>query len=115
MSERDASGPSIDEPLSALLDGELDPAQERALRARIAAEPRLALRLAELEGVDAAVRELPAPEVPTDLRARLAARIAAEADNRMGETPRHYPGGLATRSRVRWVAGGKRRDWPALA
>ncbi len=47
-----------DEDLSALLDGELSPEGEVALRQRIAGEPALAVRLAELAEVTGQVRNL---------------------------------------------------------
>ncbi len=70
--ERDAE-------LSALLDGALAAREERALRAELARDPVLAARLAELAQVDAVLRALPARPVPADLRARLHAKLAAEA------------------------------------
>jgi negative regulator of sigma E activity len=71
-SERDAK-------LSALLDGALAPGEESALRAELARDPALAARLAQLARVDAALRALPVRQVPADLRARLHAKLAAEA------------------------------------
>jgi negative regulator of sigma E activity len=71
-----------DEQLSALLDGALSPAEERALRDEIARDPALAARLDELARVDAALRAIPARPVPADLRARLQARLDAEASAR---------------------------------
>jgi hypothetical protein len=78
MTDRERIDPATDEQLSALVDGELGADEERALRARVAAEPELARRLAALEAVDARLRALPAPALPRDLRARLQARIDAE-------------------------------------
>jgi len=75
--------PGLDADLSALADGELDEARARELRARIAAEPRLAARLRAFEELRASVRALPAPALPADLEARLAARLAAETPSRM--------------------------------
>ena len=65
----------LDEQLSALIDGELDAEQERQLRARIAAEPQLAERLARLEGVDVALRALPGATLPSGLEQSLRDRI----------------------------------------
>ena len=78
MPDRELLDLATDEALSALVDGELDTAAERALHERAESEPALARRLAELEAVDSQLRALPVPEVPADLRARLRARIAAE-------------------------------------
>jgi hypothetical protein len=55
MSGRDPMPPD-DEALSALLDGALPAAQEQRLRERLALEPALRARLAELQGANAAVR-----------------------------------------------------------
>lgn len=72
-----------DAELSALLDGELEPATAEALRARIANEPRLAERFAALGALDGELRALaqsPPEAVRLErLRAGLEARIAADA------------------------------------
>lgn len=65
--------------LSAYLDGELSTQEEARLRAAIAASPELARKLRELESVDAALAALPVPEVPAGAKARLRARIEADA------------------------------------
>ncbi len=76
---------TLDEDLSALLDGELSPERESGLRARIAGEPALAARLAELERVDVALRAMPtvatSPELGASLRAKLEAEGSAPDDN----------------------------------
>jgi len=68
--------------LSALLDAELDEPEAARLRARLPAEPALAARLAELAATDAEVAALASERAPEArlgaLRARLAARVAAE-------------------------------------
>jgi hypothetical protein len=100
MPERGLLDPATDEALSALVDGELDPAAASALRERAASEPALARRLEELEAVDARLRALPAPPVSADLRERLRARIEAENAN---DSP---PLGRAARARrVPWAIG----------
>ncbi|MBM4384403.1 MAG: hypothetical protein FJ091_13685 [Deltaproteobacteria bacterium] len=71
-----------DEQLCALLDGALSAAEERALRDEIARDPALAARLEELARVDAALRAIPARPVPADLRARLQAKLDADAHAR---------------------------------
>lgn len=48
---------SLDEQLSALLDGELDPGTAAELQRRLAEDPALARRYDELKGADAAFRE----------------------------------------------------------
>jgi anti-sigma factor (TIGR02949 family) len=82
--------------LSALLDGEL--ADERAgeVRAHVAVCRRCAPRLEALQGVDRLLASAPAPGVPSDLRARLAARVAADA--------RREPGRRRPSRRRRFVA-----------
>ena len=61
--------------LSACLDGECgDPA---ALRARLNAEPELALRLRQLQAVRARLAALPAPEPSVDFAARVTKRAFA--------------------------------------
>jgi anti-sigma factor RsiW len=72
---------TLDEDLSALIDGELAPEREALLRARIAAEPALARRLAELQGVSEALRALPELAPSSRLREQLRARmLAGDAD-----------------------------------
>jgi len=94
-----------DAELSALLDGALSANEESALRDEIARVPELAARLEELAHVDAALRALPARAVPGNLRARLQAKLDAEAHA-------HSPfGSLRTDARGRtsprraWIAG----------
>ncbi len=70
--------PELEAQLSALLDGELSPEEAVALRAEIARSPELAARLAALAAVDDGLRTLPHRAVPSDLRARVAQRIASE-------------------------------------
>jgi negative regulator of sigma E activity len=92
-----------DAELSALLDGALSAAEEMALRAEIARDPALAARLEALARVDAALRALPARPVPLDLRARLQAKLAAEA---APTAPPIRAGAPARASRRRaWRAG----------
>jgi anti-sigma factor RsiW len=82
MTEYDAT---LEEDLSALLDGELSAERESELRARVDGEPALAARLAELERIDVALRamprEAPSPELRASLRARLEGERTAPADN----------------------------------
>lgn len=109
MSERDErANAELDEQLSQLIDGELDAASARALRARVAQSPALARRLAELESVDEALRALPAPQVPSDLRLRLRARIGRVASEEAAPDPALVPASGAVhvprRRRPAWIA-----------
>jgi len=94
--------PELDARLSALLDGELSPAETEALRAEIARSPELAARLAALAAVDDGLRTLPGARVPSDLRARVERRI------RQDEHARRAPRSGA-------VPGAPRRRWLAVA
>ena len=94
---RNELDPALDEMLSALLDGELDAATERELRARLVSDAGLAQRLAELEAVDAQLRALPSPAVPNDLRDRLRARIERDDPPQDALAP-------PQRARRRWPA-----------
>jgi anti-sigma factor (TIGR02949 family) len=73
---------AYDEDLSALLDGELSEERETEVRGHAASCPRCARRLDALRSVDGLLASAPAPPVPHDLRARLDARIAADARRR---------------------------------
>jgi negative regulator of sigma E activity len=97
-----------DEQLSALLDGALSAAEEGALRDELARDPALAARLQELAGVDDALRALPARPAPSDLRARLQARL--EADAQSARPARALAGTAGGGPPVR---SGRRRAWAA--
>lgn len=86
MSSDEERTTMTDEALSALIDGELGAEETRVLRERLAREPALAARHAELGALDRRLRERPAPPLPADLHARLRARIAAETTDTT-ETP----------------------------
>lgn len=73
-----ASCMAYDEDLSALVDEELSAEREAELREHVAGCERCAHRLEAFCDVDLALASVPAPEVPGDLRARLAARVAAD-------------------------------------
>jgi negative regulator of sigma E activity len=98
-----------DERLSALLDGALSVAEEAALREELACDPVLAARLQQIALVNDALRALPARPVPSDLRARLQAKLAEEAPgaeparSRLGAARARAPA-RASRRRA-WVAG----------
>jgi anti-sigma factor (TIGR02949 family) len=70
--------------LSALVDDELGDERAAAVRAHVAACRRCARRLEDLRRVDRLLASAPAPAVPSDLRARLAARVAADSRRRPG-------------------------------
>ncbi len=93
---------TLDEDLSALLDGELSPERESELRARIAGEPALAARLAELEGVDGALRAMPTEAPSEELRASL--RVSLEGE---GTVPADRLRSLGDRRRLApgWIGG----------
>lgn len=76
--------PELDERLSALLDGELSPAEVAALRAEIARSPELAARLEALAAVDVGLRALPGRGVPPGLRARVAEELRTPATHARG-------------------------------
>jgi hypothetical protein len=79
MEDPSAACVGYSEDLSALLDGELPPERETALRAHVEGCAACARRLAELGRVDLALSSTPLPAVPAQLRARLEQRIAADA------------------------------------
>ena len=70
---------SLDLELSQLIDGELSPEREAELRERLRGDEQLRERFAELEAVDRSLQGLEAPELPSDLRARLQQRIDDDA------------------------------------
>ena len=86
---------AFEEDLSALLDGELEPAREAEVRAHTAGCARCAERLARLARVDEALRSLPDAETPADLAERLRVRLdeerrrsSASAEDRGRSSPR---------------------------
>ena len=78
------------EDYSALLDGELDAGRAVQMRAHVEGCAYCEAELQALRNVDAMLRAAPAPEVPSDLHARLRARIAAE-NSRPQTCPRGWP------------------------
>ncbi len=90
----------LDRELSALLDGALPPEREAELRALAESSPEVAARLEALGAVDAALRAVPLPALPADLRARLDARLDASPD-----ADRPAPVAPLQRSR-RWLVAG---------
>jgi len=72
---------------SALLDGELDLERATQLRAHIEGCADCQAELAALQRVDPLLRAASAPAVPSDLRARVQARIASENPPSVGGAP----------------------------
>jgi anti-sigma factor RsiW len=64
--------------LTAYCDGELDPAAAAEVERRLAADGSSRARYARLMALRRAVRSLPLAEVPSDLQARVQARLNAE-------------------------------------
>ena len=73
------------EDYSALLDGELEAGRAVQMRAHVEGCAYCEAELQALRNVDAMLRAAPAPEVPSDLHARLRARIAAENSRPLSE------------------------------
>ena len=71
---------SIDQELSALIDGELTAERAAELNARVASDPELKARLSTLEAVNESLRSLTPPAMPADLRARLQTRIEGDPE-----------------------------------
>ena len=80
--------------LSALVDGELDPADDAAVRAHVAECSRCAEELAAIRRSRRVVRLLPGVDVPDDITARL---LAVEAP---GAGHRRFPAAVAQRRRL---------------
>jgi anti-sigma factor RsiW len=90
--------------LSALLDGELCGERETEVRGHAESCARCAARLEALRRVDGLLAGAPMPAVPSDLRARLGARIAREAPERA--RGRRAPWRLEWKSpRAPWLGG----------
>jgi anti-sigma factor RsiW len=67
--------------LTAYCDGELDPAAAAEFERRLAADESLRARYSRLMSLQQAVRSLPLADVPSDLKARVQARLNAERPN----------------------------------
>jgi anti-sigma factor RsiW len=88
--------------LSALIDGELRPEREAAVRAHVAVCPLCSERLQALCDVDLELAAATVLEVPADLRARLADRIAHD-ESAVAAAPAVARGAPPPRRR-RWLA-----------
>lgn len=86
--------------LVALLYGELDGETERAVRARVAADPALAARLAEMKRVRQVFGALPDEEPPPAITAQLLAQAARGTSRRAAQSGE--PTGLWSRLRA-WM------------
>jgi anti-sigma factor RsiW len=73
--------------LNAYCDGELDPAAAVEFERRLAADESLQAQYSRLMSLRQAVRSLPLTEVPSDLEARVQARLNAERLNDNAERP----------------------------
>jgi anti-sigma factor RsiW len=105
MSELPAACARYDLDLSALLDGELGQEREMELREHAESCARCGARLEALRRVDGLLADGPMPAVPSDLRARLEARIARKASGR-ARGPRSPWRRLEWRPRrAHWLAG----------
>ena len=93
----------FEEDLSALLDDELSPERAADLRVHVAACASCRELMARLVRVDSALSGAPARPVPASLRARLAARLAADGGQAAAEPKRaaRFHG-----SRLAWRAVG---------
>ena len=100
MNEVPAGCLPFDEDLSALLDEELSTEREVEVREHLAGCARCAQRLEALCDVDLTLASLPAPQVPADLGARLAARLAAEARPEPAPVARLRPRAAPARRRL---------------
>lgn len=73
--------------LTAYCDGELDPAAAVGFERRLVADGSLRARYSRLMSLQQAVRSLPLADVPSDLKARVQARLNAERLNDNAERP----------------------------
>jgi anti-sigma factor RsiW len=73
--------------LTAYCDGELDPAAEAEFERRLETDESLKARYSRLMSLRQAVRALPLADMPSDLQARIQARLKAEAERSHSERP----------------------------
>jgi anti-sigma factor RsiW len=73
--------------LTAYCDGELDPVAAVEFERRLAADESLRARYSRLTSLQQVVRSLPLADVPSDLQARVQARLSAERLNNNAERP----------------------------
>ena len=84
--------------LTAYCDGELDPAAAGEFERRLAADELLKARYTRLMSLRQAVRALPQVDLPSDLQAKIQARLKAETERSTAERPSN-------------VTGLRRRSW----
>ncbi|MFO7956435.1 MAG: zf-HC2 domain-containing protein [Candidatus Brocadiia bacterium] len=87
---------NVKERLGTLLDGELDAAEEAAVRAHVEACPRCAAELDELESLNQLLGALPAHEGNADFAVRV--RRRAEKEAKIVHVGRLLSGGVLTRA-----------------
>jgi anti-sigma factor RsiW len=87
--------------LTAYCDGELDPAAAGEFERRLAADALLKARYTRLMSLRKAVRSLPQADMPSDLQAKIQARLKAETERSTTERP----------SKVSNVTVLRRRSW----
>ena len=87
--------------LTAYCDGELDPAAAGEFERRLAADELLKARYTRLMSLRQAVRALPQVDLPSDLQAKIQARLRAETEQSTAERP----------SNVSNVTVLRRRSW----
>jgi anti-sigma factor RsiW len=87
--------------LTAYCDGELDPAAAGEFERRLAADELLKARYTRLMSLRQAVRALPQVDLPSDLQAKIQARLKAETERSTAEQP----------SNVSNVTVLRRRSW----
>jgi anti-sigma factor RsiW len=73
--------------LTAYCDGELDPAAAGEFERRLAADELLKARYTRLMSLRQAVRALPQVDMPSDLQAKIQARLKAETERSTAERP----------------------------
>ena len=77
--------------LTAYCDGELDPVAAAEFERRLATDESFRARYSRLMSLREAVRSLPLADVPSDLKARIRARLNAEAEQPSNVTVLHRP------------------------
>ena len=73
--------------LNAYCDGELDPASAIEFERRLAENESLKAQYNRLLSLRRAVRSLPQPDMPSDLQAKIQARLKAETERSTTERP----------------------------
>jgi anti-sigma factor (TIGR02949 family) len=88
MMERDMSCKDYNEPLNALLDGELPPDQAAALTAHLAACPVCIQTLAELAALRAWLAQALPEKAPVELQSRIESLLASDGADVIAFTPK---------------------------